>query len=170
MDGCTAINFVKHVKIVFVQVGVCAALWHLRELSQHSNNQASALHRVLQLKIWTKTVLTCITKIIAEQPSLTQYERPMDHGRKINRPSSTDNNFMIFLFDFLEIKDLILAPFFFFYSHCILHDWFMYYQSWNKLYQSSGGPLGTNALLVRPLWTTGSPFIMCSEHSKNYHN
>ena len=26
MDGCTAINFVKHVKIIFVQVGiVCTA-------------------------------------------------------------------------------------------------------------------------------------------------
>ena len=39
MASCTAINLVKHVKIVFVQVGVvCAAWWHLRELSQQSNN------------------------------------------------------------------------------------------------------------------------------------
>ena len=47
--GCTAINFVKHVKIAFVQVGVvCAAWWHLRELSQQSNNiNASALLCVL---------------------------------------------------------------------------------------------------------------------------
>ena len=30
-------------------------------------------------KTWLKTVLTCFTKIIAEQPSLTQYERPMYH-------------------------------------------------------------------------------------------
>ena len=38
MDGCTAINFVKYVKIVFVHVGdVCAAWWHLQELSQQSN-------------------------------------------------------------------------------------------------------------------------------------
>ena len=26
---------------------------------------------------WMKTVLTCLTKIIAEQPPLTQYDRPM---------------------------------------------------------------------------------------------
>ena len=37
---------------------------------------ASALHCVL----WqTWTVWTCFTKIIAEQPSLTRYERPMYH-------------------------------------------------------------------------------------------
>ena len=81
MDGCTAINFVKHVRIGFVQIGVvCAALWHLRERSQQSNINASALLCVLQyIKTWMKTVLTCSTKMIAEQPSLTQYERPMYH-------------------------------------------------------------------------------------------
>ena len=40
MDGCTAINFVKRVKIGFVQVGVvCAAcMMAFAELSQQSNN------------------------------------------------------------------------------------------------------------------------------------
>ena len=32
-------------------------------------------------KTWTKTVMTCFTKMIAEQPSLAQYERPM-YGMK----------------------------------------------------------------------------------------
>ena len=71
-------QFVKHIKIVFVQVGVvCAAWWHLREFSHKKTTHASALHCVLQLKTWTKTVCTCFTKIIDEQPSLTQYERPI---------------------------------------------------------------------------------------------
>ena len=30
-------------------------------------------------KTWMKRVFTCFTKIIAEQPSLIQYERPMYH-------------------------------------------------------------------------------------------
>ena len=52
-------------------------------------------------KTWMKRVLTCFTKIIAERPSLSQYERPMYHNeRKINMLSSTDNNFMICIFDF----------------------------------------------------------------------
>ena len=46
-------------------------------------------------KTWMKAVLTCFTKIIAEQPSLTQYERSMYNTRKINMLSFTDNNFMI---------------------------------------------------------------------------
>ena len=33
-------------------------------------------------KTWMKTVLTCFTKMIAEQPSLTQYERPMYHMKE----------------------------------------------------------------------------------------
>ena len=42
------------------QVGVVCATWcHLWELSQQSNNHASALHCILQLKTWMKTVLTC---------------------------------------------------------------------------------------------------------------
>ena len=33
-------------------------------------------------KTWMETVLTCFTKIIAEQPSLTQYERSMYHMKE----------------------------------------------------------------------------------------
>ena len=35
-------------------------------------------------KTWTKTVLIYFTKMIAEQPSLTQYERPMYHYERKN--------------------------------------------------------------------------------------
>ena len=63
MDGCTAINFVKHVKTVFVHVGVvCAAWWHMRELSQPSNNSCIRTALCKKKKNWTKTVLTCFTK------------------------------------------------------------------------------------------------------------
>ena len=53
MDGCTAINLWNTSKlIVFVQVGdVCAAWWHLQELSQQSNNS------------YIRTALCTITKL-----------------------------------------------------------------------------------------------------------
>ena len=38
MDGCTAINFVKHVNIVFVQVGVVCAAWHWPLRTAHTKN------------------------------------------------------------------------------------------------------------------------------------
>ena len=76
-------------------------------------------------KTWMKTVFTCLTKTIAEQPSLTQYDRPMYHERKINILPSADKQFMIFFFFFfffLRERDLVLnlGVFFFFYSHCII--------------------------------------------------
>ena len=118
MDGCTAICFVKHVKIIFVQVGVvCAAWWHLRELSLQSNN--SCICTAL-CKTWTKTVLTCFTKIIAEQPSLTQlWTTNVPYERIINMLSSTDNNFMIFLFYFESFRiEFSVSSF---NSHCTLY-------------------------------------------------
>ena len=47
--------------------GIC------RSFHNKATIHTSALRCVLHLKIWTKTVLTWFTKIIAEQPSLTQY-------------------------------------------------------------------------------------------------
>ena len=44
----------------FIQVGVvCAAWWHLRELSQQSNNSCIRTLNVYYDKTWTITVLTC---------------------------------------------------------------------------------------------------------------
>ena len=60
MDGCTAVKFVKHVKIVF-----CPSWRCLRCMMAFAG------------AFTTKTVLTCFTTMIAEQPSLTQYERPI---------------------------------------------------------------------------------------------
>ena len=75
-------------------------------------------------KTWVKTILTCFTKMIAEQLSLTQYERPMlayiPYERKINMLSSTDNNFMICLFDFERASIGSRFPFFsFFFTHTV---------------------------------------------------
>ena len=64
MDGCTAISSVKHVMS-----------FHLRELSQQSNSSA-------QTQNLDEDSLACFTKIIAEQPSLTQYEQPMYHMKE----------------------------------------------------------------------------------------
>ena len=63
-------------------------------------------------KTWMKTVLTCFTKMIAEQPSLTQYERPMYHMKKGKMVSSTDNNFVICLSDFERFSIKSRFPFY----------------------------------------------------------
>ena len=72
-----AINFFKHCKILFfVQVGVvCAACWQLWDLSQQSNN---SYIRVLDEDSFDMLQFS----MIAEQPSLTQYERLMYHMRE----------------------------------------------------------------------------------------
>ena len=75
-------------KLFFVKVGVaiiaCAAWWHMGEISQQSNNYYySCIGIVYYDKTWTNTVLTCFTNLIAEQPSLTQYERPMYRMKEI---------------------------------------------------------------------------------------
>ena len=46
-------------------------------------------------KIWTKTVLTCFTKLIAE------HAIPDPVCKKDKYAISTDNKFMIFFFDFV---------------------------------------------------------------------
>ena len=105
MDGCTVINFVKHVKIVFVQVGVvCMRVMMAFAGAITTKQQFMHPHCIVYYdkpKTWTKTVLDMLYKMIAEQPSLTQYGRPLYHyERKIIMLSSTDNNFMIFLLNF----------------------------------------------------------------------
>ena len=73
-------------------------------------------------KTGTKTVLKCFTKMMAEQPSLTLCGQPMYHyERKINMPSSTDNNFMIFLLDFERWRIASRFPFFFFFLTHTFH-------------------------------------------------
>ena len=58
-------QFCKVCQIDFIQVGVvCAAWWPLRAFTTKATIPASALHCVLQLKTWTKTVLTCFTKLL----------------------------------------------------------------------------------------------------------
>ena len=117
MDGYTAINFVKHVKIGFVQVGVVCAVHG----SFHNRATLMDPHCFVYYdKTWMKTVLTCFTKMIAEQPSLTQYERPMYHMKEKQicyHPLIT-----ISWFVFLILRDLVLNLDFllsFFYSHCL---------------------------------------------------
>ena len=119
MDGCTAINFVKHVKIGFWQSWCCLCCMMVFAGAFTTKQQVLVMHPhcfVYYDKTWMKTVLTCFTKMIAEQSFLTQYERPMYHMReKINMLSSTDNNFIIYLFDFERFSIESRFPFFFFF-------------------------------------------------------
>ena len=109
----TAINLVKHVNIFLLQVGinVWAAWWHLRELSQQTW-QSNNIHALCIL--WQnldEDSFDMLWKIIAEQPS--RYERPMYH-RPIwtkHMLTSTDKNFMIFLFDFERFRIESQFPF-----------------------------------------------------------
>ena len=97
IDGCTVINFVKHVKIVFS--AVCAAWWHLQELSQQSNSSC------------IRTVLCTMTKLgwrqfwhALQKWLMSSHPWPSSNDQcsiwKKNMLSSTDNNFMILIFDF----------------------------------------------------------------------
>ena len=121
MDGCTAINFVKHVKIGFVQVGVvCAAWWHLRELSQQSNNNASTLLWVLWQNL-DEDSFDMLYKndcwvAIPDQIWTTN----VPYERKINMLSSIDKKFM---FVFLILRDLVLNLGFLFniLTHTVLY-------------------------------------------------
>ena len=97
IESVVCAQHVKHVKNVFVQVGV---------VCQFSSCIRTALCTTLhKLKTWTKTVLTCFTKIVAEQPI----------PRQMNMLSSIDNNFMIFLFVFERFRIESRFPFFYFF-------------------------------------------------------
>ena len=90
------------VKIGFVQVGVvCAACWHLRELSQQSNIiNASALHCVLWQNLDEDSFDMLYKKDCWAAIPDPIWTINVPYERKINRLSSIDNNFMICLFDF----------------------------------------------------------------------
>ena len=115
MDGCTAIIFGKTCQNWIAQVGVACAFAGTFTRKQ----QVMHLHCFVSYnKTWMKTVLTCFTKMTAEQPSLTQHERPM-YRMKEKYATSSDNNFMICLFDFERFSiESRFPPFSFsFYSH-----------------------------------------------------
>ena len=112
VDGCTAISFEKHVKLCLSKLtlfvlhdGICG------NFHKKATIHASALHCVLQLKTWTKTVLTCFTNMIAEQSSLTQYEWPMYHIK--DKYICFHPLIMIFLFDFERFRIASWFPFYF---------------------------------------------------------
>ena len=118
MDGCTAINLVKHVKIVFIQVAVVCAACHLRELSQQSNNPCIRIALCTQTQNLDKDSFDMLYKndcwaAIPDPISTTD----VPYERKINMLLSNNNNFMIFLFDFERFR--IESRFLFVYAHCI---------------------------------------------------
>ena len=80
MDGSTAINFTKYVKIVLSKMafalhdGIC---WSFKKKKEFVHPHCMACDLYTTTQNLGQIVLTCFTKMIAEQPSLTQYERPM---------------------------------------------------------------------------------------------
>ena len=101
MDDCTAINLVKHVNICLVQVGiVCAAWWHLRELSQQSNNSCIRTTLCTQTQNFDEDSFDMLYKIDSWTAiSDLIWTTNVPYERKINMLSSTDNNFKVFLFN-----------------------------------------------------------------------
>ena len=100
-------------------------------------------------KTWMKTVLTCFTEMIAEQPSLTQYKQPctMMKEKLIYMLSSTDKKFMICLFDFERFSIESRFPFFF-KSHCIYNVHVYILGTFNnKIYDS--GKISENLNRIR---------------------
>ena len=115
MDGCTTIIFVKHVKIGFVQLGVvCAAWWHLIWGSFHKKAtiNASALLCVLWQNLdedgFDMHYKHYCWAAIPDPIWMTN----VSYERKRNMLSSTDNNFMICLFDFERFSIESRFPFF----------------------------------------------------------
>ena len=102
MDGCTAIHFVIHVKIGFVQVGVvCAAWWHLQELSQQINN--SCIHTALctMTKLEDSFDMLLQKWVLGSHPSLNMNDQCTiwNKNNMLQYISSTDNNFMFFFWE-----------------------------------------------------------------------
>ena len=114
MDGCTAINFVKYVKIGFVQVGVvCAAWWHLRELSQQSNNKCIRTALCTMTKLGWRQFWHALQKwLLSSHPWPNKNDQYIIWKKNIML-SSTDNNFMICIFDFERFSIESRFPFFF---------------------------------------------------------
>ena len=118
MDGCTAINFVKHVKIVFLHIGVvCTVWWHLRELSQQSNT--SCIHTALctMTKLRWRQFWHALQKWLQSSHSWPNMNNQCTTWKKINMLSSTDNSW--FFFSILIDIGLNLGFLFVLNSHCI---------------------------------------------------
>ena len=77
MNCYTSINFVKTCQNWLCPSCRCLCCMMAFAGAFTANQQLMHAHCFVYYdKSWMKTVLTCLTKIIAEQPSLTQYERP----------------------------------------------------------------------------------------------
>ena len=139
MGGCTAINLVTHVKSVFVQVGVVCIAWrHLQELSQQSSN--SCIHTALctmttQIQNLDKDRRHALQKwLLSSHPWPNMNDQCTLRKKNKQKLSSTDNNFMSFLFDFERFRIESRFPFFWLtlYSRLTLNgfnDSFIF--SWN---------------------------------------
>ena len=108
--------FVKHVKIVCVQVSIiCVGTFTTKQQFKHLHCIVYYDKNLGRRQFWHALQNYCWAAI--PDPIWTTN---VPYERKINMLSSTDNNnFMIFLFDFerFRIESWILVSFFFFFSH-----------------------------------------------------
>ena len=118
MDGCTAINFVKHVKIGFVKL----ALFVLHDgICGSFHNKATINASTLLLVLWQNFNEDNFDMLYkngywAAIPDPI-WTTNVPYGRNINRLLSIDNNFMICLFEFERFS--IESRFLFFFTHTV---------------------------------------------------
>ena len=116
-------QFCKTCQIGFVRVGVvCAAWWHLRELSQQATINASALVCVLWQNFDEDSFDMLYKNDCWAAIPDPIWTTNVPFERNINMLSSTDKNFMICLFNVERFSIESRFPFFF-NSHCILMTW-----------------------------------------------
>ena len=76
-------------------------------------------HAAQTTPTWTKTILTCFTKLSSEQPSLTQYERPMYNMKEKWICYYLLITISWFFFSILRDLGLNLGFLFFTHTYCI---------------------------------------------------
>ena len=97
VDGYTVIIFVTHVKLALSK----EVLFVLRNSIAGDFHNKATIEVIRNDKTWMETVLTCFTNMIAEQLSLTQFERSMWHMKgKIIVLSFSVISFVILIFVF----------------------------------------------------------------------
>ena len=114
MDCCTAINFVKHVKIVFVEVGVVCAAW-MAFAGAFTTAKQQFMHPHMHCVLWQNLGEGSFDMLYknycwAAIPDPI-WTTNVPYERKINMLSSTDNNFMIILFNFDRFRIESRFPF-----------------------------------------------------------
>ena len=123
-DGCSAIIFVKNVKIVFVHVLSCSTecskdAWIVALLGKLPQMPSWCHHAAQTTPTWTKTILTCFTKLIAVQPSMAEYKWTMYQMKEELRYHALKSVLLYLFFRYWEISSQTRVSIFFFKTHTV---------------------------------------------------